>query len=84
MTLNALLQFILFWAVTGLLAMPLGFTLARIFSGAPSGLDLILGPFERGIYRLAGVRPEVEQNWSAYAAALLTFNSLAAPCCLQF
>ena len=35
-----------------------------------------IGPVERGIYRLCGIRPEQEQHWTAYALAMLAFNLL--------
>ena len=38
--------------------------------------ERLLGPVERGLYRLAGVDPDAEMGWWTYAAALLTFNLL--------
>src|SRR6202030_4293318 len=35
----------------------------------------LLGPIERGIYRLAGVDPAAEQGWLGYVLALIAFNS---------
>src|SRR6202030_499394 len=34
----------------------------------------LLGPIERGIYRLAGVDPAAEQGWLGYVLALIAFN----------
>jgi K+-transporting ATPase ATPase A chain len=36
----------------------------------------VLGPVERLIYRIAGVRADVEMNWKSYAGAMLLFNFL--------
>src|SRR5271156_5746847 len=36
----------------------------------------LLGPIERGIYRLAGIDRAAEQEWYVYALALLALNSV--------
>ena len=38
------------------------------------GLGSVLGPLERLIYRLSGVRPDREMDWKTYAVAMLLFN----------
>ena len=51
-----------------------GFGVGR---GEPVGLDprqAVLGPIERLLYRIGGVRPEVEMKWTTYAGAMLVFN----------
>jgi K+-transporting ATPase ATPase A chain len=70
------LQLALF--VVGLVAItpPLGRFMARVFSGERHLLSRILGPVERGIYRLSGVDPDHEMSWKAYAIAMLVFNIL--------
>jgi K+-transporting ATPase ATPase A chain len=58
-------------------AWPLGLYMARVFKGERLfGLEWVLGPVERGIYRLAGVKAESEQRWTQYAAGMLLFNLL--------
>jgi len=57
-------------------AKPLGWYMARVFRGEPCGTDRVLGPVERLLYRVAGVRPDDEMGWRRYAAALLAFNLL--------
>jgi K+-transporting ATPase ATPase A chain len=74
MTLNGVLQLLTYLAVLLLLAKPLGAYMARVYEGGRTGLDLVLGPIERLIYRLAGVRADQEMNWKAYALAMLLFN----------
>jgi K+-transporting ATPase ATPase A chain len=61
------------------LAKPLGRYMARVYEGQPTALDRLLGPLERLIYRLCGVRadrPEAEMDWKTYAFAMLLFNIL--------
>ena len=57
------------------LAKPLGAYMARVYEGRPTWLGRVLGPFERLIYRLAGVPPEDEMDWKRYALAMLLFNA---------
>lgn len=73
---NGYLQLAFYVVVLLLLAKPLGAYMARVYQGRPCGLDRGLGPLERLIYRLAGVRPSEEQGWRAYTVGMLTFNLL--------
>ena len=76
MTTNGLLQIFLFIALLVALAKPLGAFMARVYEGQPLwGLDRVLGPVERLIYRLCRVRPEEEMDWKAYALAVLLFSA---------
>jgi K+-transporting ATPase ATPase A chain len=76
MTAHSFLQIILYLAVLLSLAKPLGAYMARVYEGQPAGLNRLLAPFERWIYRLSGVDPAQEMRWTGYAAALLLFNLL--------
>jgi K+-transporting ATPase ATPase A chain len=74
MTLNGSIQLGLYLVVLLALAKPLGGFMARVYMGQPSGLGRVLGPLERLIYRLCGVRIEEEMGWKTYAIAMLLFN----------
>jgi potassium-transporting ATPase potassium-binding subunit len=74
MTANDVFQLILYVVVLLALAKPLGAYMARVYEGRPCGLDRVLGPLERLIYRLSGVRPDEEMDWKTYAIAMLLFN----------
>jgi potassium-transporting ATPase potassium-binding subunit len=71
---NGAVQLALYLIVLLLLVKPLGLYMARVYEGKTVGLDRMLGWLERLIYRAAGVRPEAEQGWKAYAIAMLLFN----------
>ena len=73
---NALgvVQILLFIAVLVALVKPLGTLMAKVYDGERSFLSPVFEPIERGIYRLAGIKPSVESNWKRYALALLLFN----------
>jgi K+-transporting ATPase ATPase A chain len=76
MTANALMQIGLYFAVLLALVKPLGSYMARVFEGKPCGLDRVFGGIERAMYKVAGVDPNREMTWKAYAAAVLVFNML--------
>ena len=62
MTLNGILQIIVYLAVLVLLAKPLGSFMARVFQRQRTFLDPILGPVERLIYRWSGINPDEESG----------------------
>ena len=76
MTTNAFLQIGLYVVVLVALVKPLGLFMARVYENKPCGLDKILGPIERLIYRLCGVDPTVEMSWKHYTYAVLMVNFL--------
>nr|WP_310522053.1 potassium-transporting ATPase subunit KdpA [Polymorphobacter sp.] len=57
-----------------LLAKPMGAWLYRLYLGERLPLAAVIGPVERGFYRVAGVDPQREQGWLAYAAAVMMLN----------
>jgi K+-transporting ATPase ATPase A chain len=70
-----IIQIVLFLSVVLLLVKPLGWYMARVYENKPCGLDRILGPVERAIYRLCGVNPTNEMGWKRYTVAMLAFNA---------
>jgi K+-transporting ATPase ATPase A chain len=73
MTANGWLQIGLFCLLLLLLTKPLGTYLRRVYEGRVTWLR----PVERLLYRLAGVDPDAEQPWTAYATALLVFSAVS-------
>jgi K+-transporting ATPase ATPase A chain len=78
MTVNGFLQMTLYLIVLVLLVKPLGGYMARVYQGELTILGRVLGPVERLIYRLIGVRPEQEMSWRTYAVAVLLFSVFGA------
>ncbi len=74
MTFNGWAQIALFGVLVILLTKPLGGYMTRVFQGERTLLSPALRPLERGIYRLCGVRESQEQDWIAYAVAMLAFS----------
>ncbi|MBL6752314.1 MAG: potassium-transporting ATPase subunit KdpA [Nevskia sp.] len=74
MTLNGWIQILVYFALLTALTRPLGGFLFRVFEGQRTLLSGVLGPVERGFYKLAGVDPQSEQHWTRYTLAMLVFN----------
>ena len=74
MTLVGWSQIVLVLALVLACAVPLSGFIARVFAGERTFLSPVLGPVERGFYRLAGVDPGREQDWYGYAVAMVVFS----------
>jgi K+-transporting ATPase KdpA subunit len=74
MTANGVLQLGLALGVLLACVRPLGWYMARVYSGRVPVLDRLLGPVERAVYRLARIDPTTEMTWQRYAGAVLTFG----------
>jgi len=72
------LQLVLYVVVLLALAKPLGAYMAAVYEGGALRAQRILGPFERLLYRGAGVDPGRDMRWIDYALAMLWFNLLGA------
>ena len=74
MTFNGWAQIALFIAILLVLTRPLGGYLSRVMEGERTFLSPVLGPVERGFYRLAGIDPAEDQSWWVYCRAMLVFH----------
>ena len=74
MTSAGLLQIGVFFALILICAKPLGAYMARVFEGERTFLHPVLRWLEVLTYKAAGVREDVEQRWTQYAASLLSFS----------
>jgi potassium-transporting ATPase potassium-binding subunit len=77
MTLIGWLQIALFAVVIGALTRPLGGYLTRVYAGDKTFLHLLLGPVEKALYRLGGIKAEAEQSWLQYTVSFLLFHAIA-------
>ena len=75
MTSRAWLLLLVYFGVLLALVKPLGAYMARVYDEEPTWLGRLLGPVERGLYRLFGVDPKREMNWRQYAVAVLAFST---------
>ncbi len=74
MTLVGWSQIALTLAMVLACAIPLSKFVAGVFAGERNVLTPVLGPVERGLYRLAGVDPAREQDWCAYTIAMVVLS----------
>src|SRR5262252_4453831 len=74
MTGMGVFQIVLFLALILICAKPLGSYMARLFEGQPTFLHPVLRWLEVLTYKAAGIREDVEQRWTQYTAALLSFS----------
>ena len=74
MTVNGWIQILVFIALVVAVARPLGGFMTSVFNGERNVLSPVLGPIERGLYRIAGVDAKAEQHWVTYAVSMLLFS----------
>src|SRR5215831_16893317 len=74
MTSTGILQIAIFFALILICAKPLGSFMARIFEGERTFLHPALRWLEVLTYKVCGIKEEVEQRWTHYTAALLSFS----------
>jgi len=74
MTANGLIQIVVYFLILLAVTKPIGIYLARVFNGERTFLHPVLRWLETLIYKLAGVREDVEQRWTQYAGALLSLS----------
>src|SRR5256885_15826738 len=75
-TLNSVLQVLLFLLIVLLLTRPVGLYLYKVFNGERTWLSPVFVPVECLFYRLSGIDPEEEQKWLAYPISVLVFSLL--------
>jgi len=76
MTLIGWVQIALVLALVFALAVPLGYYIAAVLQGGRTLLSPVLGPVERGFYKLAGVNPAAGMGWKTYAVALIMLQAV--------
>ncbi|MCD1647258.1 potassium-transporting ATPase subunit KdpA [Marinobacter adhaerens] len=67
-------EVIVIYAVTLLLAWPLGKYIAGVFNGTRGTAGAVFLPVENGLYRLFGVNPSQPMSWQGYGKALLKLH----------
>lgn len=70
---NEMIGIVVTFAITLLIAFPLGKYIAKVFKGEKTFTDF-LNPVERGIFRFCGIDPKSEMTWKQHLAALLSIN----------
>jgi potassium-transporting ATPase potassium-binding subunit len=76
MTSQGIYQIMVFCVVLLALTKPLGSYMAQVYEGKRTFLHRALRPLERCIYALGGIKEEIEQRWTQYAASLLALSTV--------
>lgn len=76
MTMAAGVQLTAFLLALLVTVKPLGRYMARVYAGERTFLHPVIGPIERLMHRIAGIRPDDEYGWKENAGAMLIFNAL--------
>ncbi|CAM3291777.1 MULTISPECIES: potassium-transporting ATPase subunit KdpA [Sphingomonas] len=74
MTLQGWALILGFIAILLALTKPVGAWLFALYEGRRTPLHVVLGPVERGFYKLSGIDPDAQQGWRRYALHMLAFN----------
>ena len=74
MTSIGVLQIAIFFALILICTKPLGAFMAKVFEGQRTFMHPALRWLEVLTYKVIGVNEEVEQRWTTYTAALLSFS----------
>jgi len=75
MTFQGWLLIAVFVGILLALTRPIGLWLFALYEGRRTPLHALLGPVERGFYRLSGIDPQEDQSWRRYAVHMLIFNA---------
>lgn len=73
---DAAIQYILYFAVLVVLAVPLGRFMAHVMDGERTVLSPVLAPVERGVYRLLRIDAGEQMGWKRYLASVLAFSGI--------
>jgi potassium-transporting ATPase potassium-binding subunit len=74
MTWIGIAQILVFFGIVLAITKPVGTFMYRVFEGERTFLHPIFRPLERLIYRLDGVREDVEQSWIGYSASMISLS----------
>ncbi len=78
MTIEGWILILGFTLIVAALARPVGLYLDAVYAGRRTWLTPLVAPVERGIYALAGVRPQEAQGWRTYAVGVVVFSLVSA------
>lgn len=73
-TLNSIVQVLIFVGLLVLITRPLGLYMTRVFAGGRTWLSPVFVPVEGLFYRLCGIHADEEQTWVGYTISMLLFS----------
>jgi K+-transporting ATPase ATPase A chain len=75
MTVSGWLQILVFFAIILAVTKPVGAYMHQAFEGPDRPWPRVLGPIERFLLRLCGVKPDETQSWKQYTVSMLAFSA---------
>lgn len=69
-----ILGVILMYALTVLMAIPLGKYIGKVYEGEKTWADRLVNPLDKIFFKLGGINPAKEMNWKQQMVALLNIN----------
>lgn len=78
MTIQGWILILVFLGLLLAITKPIGLWLFALYEGRRTPLHAVLGPIERGFYRVSGIDPSEEMSWRRYAVHMLIFNAVLA------
>lgn len=73
---SSIIQLTLYLILLFIFVKPLGWYMMRVYQGKSCGLNYVIGPIEKSIYRFANIKPTHQMNWKTYLLSMLIFNFL--------
>jgi potassium-transporting ATPase potassium-binding subunit len=70
-------QIFLYFVALLLVTKPMGAYMYRVFERKRTGLDFVLRPIEKLVYRVCGIDEEKEMRWLEYGTAMLLFSGVS-------
>ena len=74
MTLNGILQILIFFGIIVAITKPLGLLMAKVFEGERTFLHPVFRPLEAFTYRVCGINEDEDMPWTSYAISVLLFS----------
>ena len=62
---NSVLQYVLYVGILVTFSIPLGLYMSKVMNGEKTLVSRVLGPVERGIYKLLRIDPEEDMGWKS-------------------
>ena len=76
MTFIGWFQILIYIAIVFALTKPFGTYMHKVFEGERTWLSPVLGPLERFIYSIGGVKSDEDMPWTTYTLAMLLFSAV--------
>ena len=65
---------ILMYALTVLLAIPLGSYMGKVYNGDRTKLDFLFNPLDKFFFKISGIHPDAEMTWQQNLIVMLIIN----------